>query len=331
MKDSGYLSGCSTDMSGQRGSSTYSFLGYAIVVVVVIAAYCLPWSDLEKGPDAVMATAGKAMAAKNWNKAISSYDKAIKADPSNIDAYLGRSRAYVQVGKLDKALADATTAVQKKASYAQAYGQRGIVLKLQLKNEAALQDFAKAVKLDSGYTWAFAQRADLFMRQNDLDKALLNVNQALANQRNFVEGLRLRAWILNRKGECKKAYEDFKKVETLSPNDPWSIQDRAWFLMTCPDEKVQDNAKALELAKKASELPGGKDGVILETLAEAYFRQGDAAKAAETQKKALEIGSQKCPDGSCTKEMKERLQKYELASRQEIRSAYEILPLNSGK
>ncbi len=113
---------------------------------------------------------------------------------------------------------------------------------------------------------------------------------------------------------------DFKKVEQLSPKDAWSVQDRAWFLLTCPDEKVQDTAKAMELAKEAIDLPGGKDGLIFETLAEAYFRQGDPAKAAEVQKKAIEMGSKKCPDGSCTKEMKDRLQKYEMASRQEVRT-----------
>jgi tetratricopeptide (TPR) repeat protein len=331
MKDSGYLSGCSTDMRSQRGSSTYSFLGYAIVILVVIAAIFLPWGDEGKAPDPNMAAAEKAMSAKDWNKAITSYGEALKENPSNVEALVGRSRAYLQVGKLDKALSDATTAVEKRPSYAQGYGQRGIVVKLQGKNDAALQDFAKAVRLDPGYAWALAQRADLFMRQNNLDKALENVNQALHSQRNFVEALRLRAWIYNRKGQCKNAFEDFKKVEALSPRDPWSVQDRAWFLMTCPDEKVQDSAKALELAKQASEMPGGKDGVIFETLAEAYFRQGDPVKAAQLQKKALEMGSKKCPDGSCTKEMKERLRKYESATRQEIRSAYEFLPLNSKK
>ena len=105
----------------------------------------------------------------------------------------------------------------------------------------------------------------------------------------------------------------------------------AWFLLTCPDEKVQNAAEAMELAKKAEDLPGGKDGMIYETLAEAYFKQGDSAKAAELQRTAIDMGSKKCPDGSCTKEMKERLQKYELASRQEVRSSYEILPLDSGK
>jgi hypothetical protein len=99
--------------------------------------------------------------------------------------------------------------------------------------------------------------------------------------------------------------------------------------MTCPDEKLQDTGQAMTLAKKAMDLSGGKDPVVLETLAEAHFRNNDPAKAAELQRKAVEIAGKRCPDGSCIKEMQERLQKYELASRQEVRTGYEVLPMDS--
>ncbi len=161
-------------------------------------------------------------------------------------------------------------------------------------------------------------------------RLLRTSKRRIAAKRDFVEGYRLKAWVLNRMGKCKDASEDFMMVEKLSPNDAWSIQDKAWFLLTCPDETLQDSSKAMELAKKAMELTGGRDGLVHETLAEAYFRQGDALKAAEHQRKAIELGSQKCPDGSCTKEMQQRLQKYEMAARQEVRTGYEILPLDSG-
>ena len=155
------------------------------------------------------------------------------------------------------------------------------------------------------------------------------MNKVLSSKPDFVEGLRLRAWVLNRMGKCREAYEDFKNVSDLKPNDAWSIQDKAWFLLTCPDEKLQDPLQALELAKKALELPEGKDGVVYETLAEAHFRHGDPLKAIELQRKAIELGSKKCPDRSCIKEMEQRLQKYELAARPEVRIGYEILPMDS--
>ena len=98
--------------------------------------------------------------------------------------------------------------------------------------------------------------------------------------------------------------------------------------MTCPDEKVQDSGKAMELARKAFDLSGGKDALVQETLAEAYYRQGDPLSAVKHQKKAIELRKTDCPDGSCVKEMLVRLKKYELAGRREKRDNYEILPLD---
>ena len=129
-------------------------------------------------------------------------------------------------------------------------------------------------------------------------------------------------------GKCREAYEDLKKASQLDPDDALSVQDNAWFLLTCPDQKLQDPLQALELAKRALELPEGKDGLVYETLAEARFRQGDPLKALELQKKAIEVGSKQCPP-SCIKEMEQRLQKYELAARPEVRMGYEILPMDS--
>ncbi|MBI5571321.1 MAG: tetratricopeptide repeat protein [Desulfomonile tiedjei] len=317
----------------QRGSSTYTFLGLAIIVVVVIATLSLFMRGdfMQKGPHPDMVAAEQAMAKHQWKQAIAKYDKSLKANPGNAEAYIGRSRAYVQLGDMNQALKDAVTAVEKKPSLALAYGQRGIVLKLQQKPDEAMKDFAAAVRLDPRYAWAYAQRADLFSRKNEQEKALADVNKAVASDPKFVSALRLRAWVLNRMGKCKEASEDFQKVEQLSPEDAWTLQDKAWFLMTCPDEQVQNPTKAMELAQKALKVASAQDGLIYETLAEAYFKQGDPLKAVEVQKKAIEMGSKKCPDGSCIKEMKDRLQKYEMTARQEVRTGYEILPFDSAK
>jgi len=333
MKDRSYVGDTGAGRGSERGSSVYTILGILIIVVVVIATILVfPWKEALKGKvDANLLAADAAMTNKQWNTALPLYEKCIKSDPTNTAAYLGLSRANLQLGNLQKALADADAAIKTRPDSAAAYGQRGIVNKILQKNEEALQDFSEAVKRDPKYAWAYAQMADVLSRKQDQEKALQEITRALEAKPSFVEGYRLRAWILSRMGRCRDAGEDFKRVETLSPNDAWSLQDKAWFLLTCPDETQQDSSKAMELAKKALELTEGKDGMVQETLAEAYFRQGDPAKAVEHQKKAIELGSQNCPDGSCVQEMLQRLQKYEMAARTEARKAYETLPLDSSR
>ena len=68
---------------------------------------------------------------------------------------------------------------------------------------------------------------------------------------------------------------------------------------------------------------------MLETLAEAQFQNGNLAKAVRHQSKAITLVMQRSPDVSCVKEMLERLKKYELASRRETRTNYDVLPIDS--
>jgi tetratricopeptide (TPR) repeat protein len=315
----------------ERGSSVFTYLGILIVIgAVALAVALIPWSNfLTEKKDTSFADAAAALAKNQWSQAVGLFDKTIKKSPNNPNAYVGRSRAYLRLGELDKALEDANKAIEIKPDSAIAYGQRAIIYKLQGKYDEALADFKKSVQLDSDYYWAHSHLADLYSRRGDQDKALESIQKALDLKPDYVEGYRLRAWILNRAGKCKEAYADFKKVEEMKPDDPWSLQDKAWFLLTCPDESMKDSSEAMELAQKAYDLSDGQNGLVLETLAEAFFQHGDPLKAAELQEKAIALQIKECPDGSCVREMRERLKKYQMSTRKEQRTSYEILPLDS--
>ncbi|MFC1834382.1 tetratricopeptide repeat protein [Thermodesulfobacteriota bacterium] len=315
--------------SHERGSSAYSFLGFAIIVVVVLGAVLFfPFSEVMKtqAPDKSSQEAAAALNDKDWDKALELYGKSLKDNPDNTGALLGQSRAYLQKGDVESAKKAVKQALLKDSHNATAFGQRGVIQKLAKDYDKALKDFDQATKIDPKYAWAHAQKADVLMKKGELDKALASTGSALKVKADFPAALRLRARILTKLGKCKEAAADFDKVTEMNPSDAWALQDQAWFLMTCPDETVQDANKAFELAKKAGEMDEGKTGLVFETLAEAYFKQGDPLKAVEQQKKAIEIQKEKCPDGSCLKEMEERLKKYELASRVEERVDLELIP-----
>ena len=67
------------------------------------------------------------------------------------------------------------------------------------------------------------------------------------------------------------------------------LNEYAWELLTCEPADLRDPVAALPVAKKAVEKSGGKDAGILGTLALAYFLTGDAAKAIETEEKAISL------------------------------------------
>jgi serine/threonine protein kinase len=63
----------------------------------------------------------------------------------------------------------------------------------------------------------------------------------------------------------------------------------AWNLLTCEPEDLRDAAKALDCARRAAQRSSEHDATILDTLALAYFENGDAVRAAQTQERALSL------------------------------------------
>ena len=87
----------------------------------------------------------------------------------------------------------------------------------------------------------------------------------------------------------------------------WSIVD--------PDAKHKPSPKlspfAVKAAEQGDELEKGKNPFIADTLAKAYFDSGNAAKALETQKRAIE--NAKGTELENEESLKERLDQYQKA------------------
>ncbi len=67
------------------------------------------------------------------------------------------------------------------------------------------------------------------------------------------------------------------------------LNEHAMLLLTCEPEDLCDPKAALTVAKRAVEMSGGQNALILDTLALAYFMTGDTAKAVEAQEKAVAL------------------------------------------
>ncbi|AMV38329.1 TlpA family protein disulfide reductase [Planctomyces sp. SH-PL62] len=88
----------------------------------------------------------------------------------------------------------------------------------------------------------------------------------------------------------------------------------AWAIVD-PEVKQKPGPKlialALEAAKKGDAMEDGKSPFLADTLAKAYFDSGDAAKALETQKRAIELA--KGTDLEEETSLKDRLEQYQKA------------------
>ena len=62
-------------------------------------------------------------------------------------------------------------------------------------------------------------------------------------------------------------------------------------LATYPTDTIRDGKRAVELAAKATTLPGGNVPIVIRTLAAAYAEAGDFSKAIETGQRALDLAT----------------------------------------
>ena len=86
--------------------------------------------------------------------------------------------------------------------------------------------------------------------------------------------------------EAKSAFEESLR---LNPRQPEALNNLAWLLLTCPDERFLDADRALELAEGALSLKVA--AYILDTLAEAYLANEFYEKAFRAARRALELAT----------------------------------------
>jgi len=115
-------------------------------------------------------------------------------------------------------------------------------------------------------------------------------------------------------GESKDALAYGDKIYEKTKDNSNGLNNLAWAVVD-PDNKKKPTADlvkfALKAAERADEIDDGKNPAVADTLAKAQFDSGDAAKAYETQKRAMKLaeGTPLVDQG-----MRERLEQYKKAA-----------------
>ena len=84
---------------------------------------------------------------RDYDKAISDYNEAIRLDPNYARAYNNRGIVYGDKKEYDKAISDFNEAITLNPNYAKAYYNRGVAYRKKGNNAQALTDFDSAKKL----------------------------------------------------------------------------------------------------------------------------------------------------------------------------------------
>jgi tetratricopeptide (TPR) repeat protein len=192
--------------------------------------------------------------AKKYQDAVDRLSEAIQKDSKNKEAYYLRSLAYHALEEFKKELSDLNEVLKLDPKYAKALAQRGQVYIILREVTKGLNDFENAIKLEPN---------------NDL--ILLSYG-----------------YVCRFEGEYEKAVIALTRVCELDPRNGIIRLSLAKLLAGCPEEKVRNGKKALELSKRAYELMKSNTDLCMEVMAMSYAELGDFDEAIKWQKKGIE-------------------------------------------
>lgn len=214
------------------------------------------------------------------NVSLETYDRAVRIDPRDSDAYFNRGFEYYKMERYEEAIKDFDRVETLEPDNAVPVLYRGKA-KLRIKDaRGAIQDFSKVIFMTPGNSEAYLMRAQVRIRVNELDNALEDLESLLRLSPENAKAWAWKAKLENQLGKIEEAFEDYKKSVTLDPMYSWAVNNLAWLYTTCENEKLRDLKKGLELAQKAVLMD--KKPEYLDTLACAYAENGNFDQAEKT-------------------------------------------------
>jgi tetratricopeptide (TPR) repeat protein len=210
-----------------------------------------------------------------YDQAIADHSQAIARDPTLAAAWIGRGLDYVRLARYDKAVADYSKAIEMHPTDVDGWRYRGSVYCDNLgQPEKAVADFSKAIELEPKEAVHWSNRGNAYRNWGQYEKAVADYSKAIELEPKEAVRWSNRANAYRKWGQYEKAVADYSKAIEVNPKHADAHNDLAWLLATCPEAKLRDPNRAVELAKKAVEL-APQDGSCWGTLGTAHYRAGD--------------------------------------------------------
>ncbi len=234
--------------------------------------------------------------------------KKLAKDPGSAKALAARAWAYCELEEFDDAIADATKAIELCPGAYLPWHVRGTCFWRKDQSEKAEPDLTEAIRLADSVK-LFLEDTYLFrggLRCNDKrpEEAIEDLNQCLKLHPEHSWGYVFRgnAYCLQQK--YRKAIKDFEKAIELEGEDAYALSTLACLLATCPESKIRDGQRALELAELANDY---SENEYLSDLAAARAELGDFKQAVKIQKRAIK----KCQETEERAKLERRLKLFE--------------------
>ena len=225
----------------------------------------------------------------NLDEAMAHYRATLDVRPNDTEARNNLGLILFRKERVDEAVAQYQIALQIDPDYAEAHNNLATALARKGQWDEAIAHFKSALQIDPGYTDAQSNLRIALARKSQLDEAIAQCQGALQINPDDAKGHLNLALALLGMGRTNAAAAHFQKALELGPDKPQVLRTVAWALATCPQASLRNGGKAVQLAQRANDLAGGKNPVMLRTLAAAFAEAGRFSDAMSAAQKAMEL------------------------------------------
>lgn len=202
-------------------------------------------------------------------------DAAIRMDEENVDVLLALGNYYINLGDSDSALKTAYKILEKSPERPAAYILLGNTYERQMKREEAQKWYKAGLEKTKGSSALVNAYYQSLLKNHHKKDAVATLEEWVVNnpQQDLTAVQKLAAGHADL-GNYKKAISLYERLNQLSPNDPYLLNNLAYLYWTTGSNK----SRARDYAEKAYEL-APQSSAVLDTLGWIMTNQGGATEA----------------------------------------------------
>jgi tetratricopeptide (TPR) repeat protein len=223
------------------------------------------------------------------DEAIAHFQDALQMRPDYAEAHNNLGSAYLQQGKVDEAIAQFQMALRLRPDYAEAHNNLGTVLEQKGGVDEAIAQYQAALQLKPDYADAHNNLGIALLHKGGVDEAVAQYQMALQLKPDYADAHNNLGTALVQKGRMAEAITQYRKALQIEPADPKTQNNLALLLATGAEASLRNGDQAVQLARQANDLAGGKNPLYLRTLAAAYAEAGRFSDAMRASREAIEL------------------------------------------
>jgi tetratricopeptide (TPR) repeat protein len=180
---------------------------------------------------------------KDYEEAISSYDKAVEIKPDYYEAWYNRGISLGNLGRYEEAISSYDKAVEFKPDYHNAWYNQGISLDNLGRYEEAISSYDKAVEFKPDYHQAWNNRGISLGNLGRYEEAISSYDEAVEFKPDDHEAWYNKAYSYSLQGNIEQAIENLKTAINLHP------EVREWAKTDSDFDAIREDERFQELIK----------------------------------------------------------------------------------